>query len=335
MKKEFIQNIIFGLVVTLLTIIFAVFFIENDLGKSYASWKKDFSSSGDWYGTLIIPSKNKKMMWEYQPNYKTNIENLPTIETNSLGFRDKKSRKNKKNINSRRISIIGDSITLGYGNAFNETISYILEEKLNRARTAEKIEVWNFGIDGYNTLQVEELLKSKVLQTDPDKVVYIMCLNDFDFEDSSGDKIKFFNPPRSFLYQKFENVYKKYTKQEFHHWHFSKNKKSVFQSILRMNKILKNKDIPFEVVILPAFTRTLISEKFEENDFFKDYYLKDIHLEISKFLTDSKIGVIDMYPVFKETGLAPFDVAHDVWHTTKKGNEIIATSIKREILNGF
>ncbi len=61
----------------------------------------------------------------------------------------------------------------------------------------------------FHALQLRELLRTKVLAFEPDQVTYVMCLNDFDFTESSGRKIGYFRKPRSFLALEIEQRYRR------------------------------------------------------------------------------------------------------------------------------
>ena len=100
---------------------------------------------------------------------------------------------------TRRIAFIGDSVTLGREVQFEQIFSQVTEAILNGRTESVRYEALNFGIDGYNTPQIQRQLMTKVFRYSPDLVIYALCLNDFDFEEASGDKIRFFKKPESFL----------------------------------------------------------------------------------------------------------------------------------------
>lgn len=97
------------------------------------------------------------------------------IRTNSLGFRDTE-RSIQKPLNTRRIIMLGDSFTLGWGVPFDKTFSYQLEAMLNK--TGEMFQVINMGVGNYNTVMEVELFKLKGLKLNPDVVVLMYYIND-------------------------------------------------------------------------------------------------------------------------------------------------------------
>jgi lysophospholipase L1-like esterase len=79
-----------------------------------------------------------------------------------------------------RVLMLGDSITYGNGVAWNETFSYRLQQILNGAGAAARVEVLNLGVSGYNTAQELATLQELGLRLDPDLVILNICLNDSD-----------------------------------------------------------------------------------------------------------------------------------------------------------
>ena len=184
----------------------------------------------------------------------------------------------------------------------------------------------NFSIDGYNTNQIFELLVSRVLQFKPDKIVYVMCLNDFDFEDSSGAKIRYFKKPNSFLLEKLEKLYRHFLKIDFHLWHYEKNKQLVFGKIVEMKELLLEQNINFQIVLLPVF-------RFENsNNNFIAYPLSKMHIEIRRFMTKEHIDLVDLLEAFRDQEKPPNYFASDVWHPNNKGHDFISKQLIKPLL---
>ena len=78
-----------------------------------------------------------------------------------------------------RIAMVGDSITAGIYLSEEKRMTYLLQEKMNQAMTGEgKIEVLNFGVNGYSTEQEARQMKTLVNSFKPDLVVVNYYLND-------------------------------------------------------------------------------------------------------------------------------------------------------------
>lgn len=93
-------------------------------------------------------------------------ETLVTI--NSLGMRDRE-RTVTKPANTYRVAFVGDSFTESIQVPLEKTFPALLEGKCRPA----SVEALNFGVTGYGTAQELLLLRSRVLQFQPDLVVLV------------------------------------------------------------------------------------------------------------------------------------------------------------------
>lgn len=287
----------------------------------YEKWKSIYDAGGK-FGKVTVPSSNKKMMWEYRPygEYKE-------LRTNRYGFRDDDIEYMPKPPDTVRIIFIGDSITLGLGVEFDRIFTEVMEEKANGPDLPLTVQALNFGIDGYNAVQIGELLSTRVIGFSPDKVIYVMCLNDFDFNESSGGKIRYFAKPGSFLLERINRLRKRISKSDYHRYHFQKNKDAVFDEIIRMNRLLKENGIGFQVVIVPVFLM--------ENEGFDDYPLSGMHEEIVDCLAGADISVTDLLDMIRAEGRPPGYFANDIWHLNEKGHEMMARMLVNPALGEF
>jgi len=100
---------------------------------------------------------------------------------NSEGFKDRNFESRKDN-NTIRIIMLGDSITKGTGVNLGETFSDQLEDMLNqnsKQRNSKiKYDVMNFGVGGYNIVSELGTLKEYGLKYNPDIVVLNYFHND-------------------------------------------------------------------------------------------------------------------------------------------------------------
>ncbi len=301
----------------------------------YDRWHEIFRNDAIWNGNLTIPSKNKTLMWEYRPNgeYKR-----LQLKTNKFGFRQRGDTLLKKSEGVLRIGFIGDSVTLGYGIAPEETFVSKFEAYGKDVFQLSNLEALNFGIDGYNTLQIRELLTEKVIQFSPDKVIYTMCPNDFDYEDALTGKVRFFKKPDSFFLEFLDKLYKHlfWTGKDFHEFHFEKNKISTFRKIMEMRDILEAENIEFYVAVVPVFKGYRIKfagwKKYSLTSF-HEYPLTAMHKEIIKTLNTNGVRTIDLLNNFKEQAKPPDFFGLDLWHPTAEGHRLIAHSMANFVFN--
>lgn len=92
------------------------------------------------------------------------------------GFRDR-PRPAGKPQGVFRIALVGDSLTFGQGVLDDETASVRLERILQE-RFGPSVEVWNFGISGYNIEQEVRLIQTRLGAFNPDLVLLLYYTND-------------------------------------------------------------------------------------------------------------------------------------------------------------
>ncbi|MCC3404352.1 MAG: SGNH/GDSL hydrolase family protein [Microcoleus sp. PH2017_10_PVI_O_A] len=118
---------------------------DRDLG-----WKLKPGVSGEWKG-----------------------EGASFVQVNSDGLRDREHTKTKPP-NTLRVAVLGDSFTEAIHVPVEQTFWSKLERKLsncNSIKGKQKVEVINFGVQGYGTAQELMMLRKKVWDYNPDIVV--------------------------------------------------------------------------------------------------------------------------------------------------------------------
>lgn len=99
------------------------------------------------------------------------------VRINSLGMRDREYSL-KKPAGTKRILVLGDSITFGNFLPLDATYPKRLEASCRLA--GRRVEVLNLGVGGYDTLQEVAFLERRGLVCEPDLVVVGYCMNDTD-----------------------------------------------------------------------------------------------------------------------------------------------------------
>jgi hypothetical protein len=137
-------------------------------------------------GELYQKSKNRILRYELKPNAKLDLKSH-VITINSGGFRDKEYSL-EKDKDTYRIVFIGDSVTFAKGFKSEDSQPKLLEAKLNALCPTKKFEVLNMGVEGYNSIQELEMLKTKGLKYHPDLVIVHYCFNDPDYPEYYFEK---------------------------------------------------------------------------------------------------------------------------------------------------
>jgi len=123
-----------------------------------------------------VDSKNPKdSTSSYIPN-----QHSPTININNFGFRGS-DISYEKPIDTFRIFVVGGSTTYGAGaSSDSTTIAGYLQEYFDQANLSKKIEVINAGKSSFFSLTEVQLIKTKLLEFDPDLFIVYDGWNDID-----------------------------------------------------------------------------------------------------------------------------------------------------------
>ena len=151
------------------------------------------AASGEIAVRILYPRiANYNMeMWHYASKVKQRTSNprLPflhapnrngffygaDIQTDSVGFRDR-DYPVARVPGTKRIMLLGDSFTLGWGVALDSTYSKQLEKLLNDS--GQRTEVINTGVGNTNTVMELEQFKELGLRFKPDMVILMYFIND-------------------------------------------------------------------------------------------------------------------------------------------------------------
>lgn len=135
----------------------------------------------------LQPSSLEGLLYELKPGLDTVFKLVPFI-TNSRGLRDKEYSLEKPQ-GTYRVAVIGGSFTMGSGVDIEETFHSRLEERLNEEPGELNYEFINFGVAGYTMGNKLSVLEHKVLEYDPDLVLFILDGSQF-----VDDKVRTFTP---------------------------------------------------------------------------------------------------------------------------------------------
>ena len=175
MKK--LKNLTLNLGLTVTTLIFTITVGEIGLRiagiKSPPPLRIDLELDDNSPYTFKDPYRG----WGGNPNGKSfwNGEGIPSeINMNSGGFRDYE-RSQTKPKNGFRIALLGDSFTEAIHVKLEDTHGAIIEQNLQQCPVLKdrKVEVMNFGVQGYGTAQELMTLRHHVWDYSPDLVMLV------------------------------------------------------------------------------------------------------------------------------------------------------------------
>jgi hypothetical protein len=230
---------------------------------------------------------------------------------NAMGYRERPFTP-KENPHTFRILVVGDSFVEGSGCRREETFSAVLERELNRrfkeAGCPARVEVFNLGRCGANTVEeVHRIVKeSPLLQ--PDLIILAYVLND---PENHPPDIKFFDPPpwASAIHKIFLEEVKSYA----YYWFFTKftlfrgevltpneylmavheenyhGLRKAKESLVQLKNFVKEKNIDFFTIIFPIFYQGDYPDK-----------LKSIHRQVFQMIQGYDMEVFDLLDFYEK-----------------------------------
>jgi hypothetical protein len=132
-------------------------------------------------GDIVQPSRHAGIVYELRPNVRGRFMGQPVL-INSQGLHDYEYSR-RKEPGTFRIVGVGDSSLFGWGVPFEDSGLKVLERRLNEQSRAQKFEVINFAVPGYNTAMEAETFVQKCLEYAPDLVLLNFNTNDYDVPD--------------------------------------------------------------------------------------------------------------------------------------------------------
>lgn len=312
-KEASKKNFFVPLVVIIILFVFTLEMVARIFMTRYETVK-------DWYafhpdiGYTIIPCLHKKI-------------NGVEYSINSFGLRDKEYSFKKNNY---RIIALGDSITMGYGVALEDSFTKKLEAIIN-FDNKRRVEILNFGVPGYNTKMEYMLLKEIGLEFDSDMVILIYTLNDiFSYPESILFKLplpvvkvieKIHN--HSCLVQYLRCRLKDAVKQKGYSDPDSlfSDKNILWQEnkqyIREIASLCKNKDNKLIFVIYPHSIGS-----------WNIYALKNVCVSIQEFAESQGIPTLNLFPCFEKVMMEnKVTLGEDDPHLNSQGHEIVAKAV--------
>lgn len=288
------------------------------------------------------------------------------VKTNSLGLRDGEVVENGR----KKVLILGDSFTFGYGVENNETYAEVLEKKLNGS-----VDVINAGYaSGYSTDTEYVYLKNHGLKLKPDVVILGFFIgndaadinaNEWDVDNKGEIKkvrsityyIDDYNRLRVFgLEKSWYYDYNVYLTQNSHAYTFFKNRlKHIKESFETADNTIYNNEHDENMSISINKTKELIIKMYnitnKNNASFlvlfipskeqvygakiydKKHNLLDldgINIEFLDFFAKNNIKVLYLLPYMRYEKGIFFDVDP---HWNRKGHELAASIIFESLIN--
>ena len=164
-----LKNILYGLVISILTVILIIILFEISLRlfrQEIHLQKKHVFQSG-----LLKQKVASPQAYEFIPNQKNRDKNGILFTINNYGIRG------DNEISDENILLVGDSMIFGVNVEYDDTISRKLQKKLNN--NGYNYKVINTSVPGYNIIQEAELIKKLLPIYKPKILIWSLYYNDF------------------------------------------------------------------------------------------------------------------------------------------------------------
>ena len=285
--------------------------------------------------SIWIKSDDPILIYTNRPNY----EKDGVRHTESNGILRAVDVQQRKPSDTLRIALVGDSIAAGiyldYAQRFGTFLERLLGER--SASKHERVEVLNFAVNGYRTIQEARLVETKVKDYDPDLIILQYCMND---AGNSLTPTKWFlarDPPTSHLVYLFKRklgigVDPKssdavpvfgpgYGSSDY--WFDlyqpdSNSWKSVEEGFRRIDVYLRQQQIPILLVIFPF----LLDESNGSSQI--GAFHEQIRLAARRF----DWPVLDLLQVYSHVPISELRaISDDIYHPSAKGFAIAAQRV--------
>lgn len=116
--------------------------------------------------------------WRWLPDQRIDSPHGFAVSINGCGLRDTRAVAVPKPPGTFRVLCLGDSFTYGIEMPEERVYTHLLEQALRERSPGRAIEVWNAGVNGYNSCQEAAWLESYGWPLEPDLVTVGFVMND-------------------------------------------------------------------------------------------------------------------------------------------------------------
>jgi len=203
-------RILFGCVVSIVSFLLTFALIEGILRLT---WDRNLNPTVmQGFGLSIFYEPDAEIRWRPKPNLQAvDIRFDAPFTTNSRGLRGRKEYTPIALPGVKRIVVLGDSFTWGYGVADDEVFAEVLASKLSNT------EVINLGVSGHALRHELRYLDREGMRYHPCVVVVALCMNDIHVAPKQSSEAPILAPQTRITKPTNESMLKRVKKYAYTH----------------------------------------------------------------------------------------------------------------------
>jgi lysophospholipase L1-like esterase len=272
-------------------------------------------------------SSNAEMSHEHAPNRGALLMGV-AVRTNSLGLRDREISPHKTP-GVRRLLVLGDSMTFGWGAAEEDTYPRTLERLLNR--DGIRYEVINAGVGNYNSAQEFAYFKTRGIGLQPDELILGFYINDAEPTPAPNASLL---ARHSYVYVLASSLWEAVARGTgvrptlvtyYEGLYDDRNPgwNACRQALVDLIRLSRREGIKLSIVLIP--------ELHEPN---RDYPFRSVHARITEIAEQNGVRAIDLLPAFDGIDPRSLWVSRGDTHPNARAHAIIAGALYQAMTGG-
>ena len=291
--------------------------LELTLRLAYPLWADHNSELWRYASALGERSDHPDQGRQHRPGWEAELYGT-TIRTNNLGLLEDRETTPAPAPGTRRVLLLGDSITLGWGVDQTDSYGQVLERSLED-RSGRDLEVLNAGVAGYNSAALNAAWR-RLSHLQPDAVVVGFYINDIERIEPSGPLATWLMH-RLYLYAFFHPRIQGFLAQDYREFYDAlyaepAQRDALVADLRALLESARAQNVPVVFAHIP------------ELHSFEDHPFPQVHsLVEDRVLVGSDACYADLLPAFR--GHEPTDlwVSMEDHHPNAAGHGIIARGI--------
>lgn len=300
--------------------------------------------------TFYVNAPSTTITFKYESNPRGYFKTGNVVEhaTNALGFRGREFSEPASTGNVRLL-FLGDSFTFGEGVHFEDTFAEVTAKLLSQRLHGPKVESFNLGVGGYNTVQELSLLKRAAPQIRPHAVILCYVLNDAEpplFGEDPGKRsrnpretrvaegLDEPTPPAIMLYRsRIAQAIWRYARslqrnretEKYYHSLYKENSpdwEAARRALQELAALCRQQNVPLVVMVFPML--------YSLNE---DYPFRALHHLVAQRAEANGAHVLDLLPAFEGKRATDLWVYPTDQHPNEKAHRIAAEALVEKLLS--